>query len=288
MQLTFLETLLAVHRFGSFSTAAQSRNMTLSALSMQMKALEEDLGVRLFDRQFRPPKLTPIGEKIAREAQAVVQAQARLRSHCAVGDALNGQFHVGFVNSVAARSLSAFLRHAKTRAPAAQFSFETGLSEVVCEGVRMGRLDAAIATDIAEATAGLITHALFQEEMVLIMPRSDGASEHDVLGSALPFFHFMPKSGIGRLIAQFLEQRDARPRKTVVLDNIEAITTCVGDGLGYSILPKQEVDRYGQGRIRSVSWSPRPFFRTISLVTRADPLSDIWRDPLRALAQASV
>ncbi|MEM9783416.1 MAG: LysR family transcriptional regulator [Pseudomonadota bacterium] len=288
MRTAFLESLLAVHRFGSFSTAAQSRNMTLSALSMQMKALEEDLGVALFDRTFRPPKLTPIGETIAAEAREVVRAEARLRSHCASDEALTGHFHIGFVNSVAARALSAFLKHAVAAAPSARFSFETGLSEVLCEAVRTGRLDAAVVTEIAEATAGLASHPLFEEEMVLIVPRDFAGHEHSALGAQLPFFHFMPQSGIGRLIARFLDRLKAAPRQTIYLDNIEAITNCVGNGLGYSILPKGEVERYGAARVEAFSCAPQPFFRTISLVTRTDPLSSIWRDPMLAVARSSL
>ncbi|KIC12037.1 hypothetical protein RA19_05350 [Leisingera sp. ANG-M1] len=288
MRISYLETLLAVRRFGSFSTAAQSRNMTLSALSMQMKTLEEDLRVSLFDRSFRPPKLTPIGEKIAADARLVVEAEARLRSHCSQDSGLNGQFHIGFVTSTAAHSLSSFLRNAGKLAPLARFSFETGLSEVLCEAVRAGRLDAAIATEIPEATAGLVCEPLYSEEMVLVAPPGQDASSHETLAAALPFFHFMPNSGIGRLIAQFCGSLEVAPGQSIYLDNIEAIINCVSEGLGYSLLPKHEVRRYGEGRVQAASCLPQPFFRTISLVTRSDPLSGIWRAPLLSLVRASV
>lgn len=288
MRTSYLETLLAVHRFGSFSTAAQSRNMTLSALSMQMKTLEEDLGVSLFDRTFRPPKLTPIGEKIAIQARAVVAAEAQLRSQCSQDDALNGLFHIGIVTSVAARSLSAFLRQAQSLAPDARFSFETGLSEILSEAVRSGRLDAAIVTEISDATTGLISTPLLSEEMVLVAPQSEGAFDPAHLPTQMPFFHFMPNSGIGRLIAQFCQDLKVSAPQSIYLDNIEAIVTCVANNLGYSLLPKDEVLRYGANRVRFYSCPPRPFFRTISLVTRPDPLSDIWRAPLLAVTRAAL
>lgn len=288
MRTSYLETLLAVHRYGSFSTAAQSRNMTLSALSMQMKTLEEDLGASLFDRSFRPPKLTPIGEKIAIEARMVVEAEARLRSHCSEEDELNGQFHIGFVTSTAARSLASFLRCASTQAPHARFTFETGLSEILCEAVRAGRLDAAIATEISEATAGLVCEPLYSEEMVLVTPLGHEELRQEALAAQLPFFHFMPDSGIGRLIAQFCGSLDVAPKQSIYLDNIEAIINCVSEGLGYSLLPKHEVYRYGETRVQASSCLPQPFFRTMSLVTRADPLSSIWRGPMLNLIRASV
>ncbi|MDA7963589.1 LysR family transcriptional regulator [Ruegeria sp.] len=286
MRTTYLETLLAVHRFGSFSTAAQSRNMTLSALSMQMKTLEDDLGAPLFDRSFRPPKLTPVGEKVALEAKTVVEAEARLRSYCSENDTLSGQFHIGVVTSMAARSLSAFLRSAASQAPLARFSFETGLSEILCQDVRAGSLDAAIVTEIPEATAGLVCDGLYDEEMVLISPLNCNDLDHEELARNLPFFHFRPNSGIGRLIAKFCTDLEVTPKQSIYLDNIEAIVNCVRDGLGYSLLPKEEARRYGGGNIRSFSCPPKPFFRTISLVSRSDPLSDIWRAPMHTLARS--
>ena len=287
MRTSFLETLLAVHRFGSFTQAARSRNMTLSALSMQMKTLEEDLQAQLFDRSFRPPKLTPLGEKVADEARLVIEAEARLRSHCS-GEALNGRFHLGFVTSLAARALPDFLAAAGEAAPNARFSFETGLSETLCQGVRAGRLDAALVTDIPEATTGLVSDRLFDEEMVLVVPMAQHSLGLEQMAARLPFFHFQAETGIGRLIAQFLAQIALERGQTVSLDNIEAIVACVRRGLGFSLLPLGEVERYGQGAVHRMSCPPRPLFRTIALVTRPDPLSEIWRGALARLAGESL
>ena len=213
--------------------------MTLSALSMQMKTLEDDLNVALFDRTFRPPKLTPIGKKIVHDAKQVIEAEAKLRSHCSTSNELSGQFHIGFVASLAAHSLSEFLRLATLQAPQACFSFETGLSEILCEAVRSGRLDAAIVTEINEATADLESDPLFSEEMVIVTPNSQEKLDYKSLAENMSFFHFLPNSGIGRLIARFCNDLEAQPNHSIYLDNIEAIVNCVSDGLGFSLLPKK-------------------------------------------------
>ena len=56
MQTLPLKTLLKIKQVQSFAMTAEHLNMTLSAVSMQMKTLEQQLGVSLFDRQFRPPQ----------------------------------------------------------------------------------------------------------------------------------------------------------------------------------------------------------------------------------------
>ena len=84
--------------------------MTLSALSMQMKTLESQLGVALFDRAFRPPQLTPLGRQIAQQAGKVVAAQIELQHIAASPEPLSGHFRLGFIPSASVRLLPGFLQ----------------------------------------------------------------------------------------------------------------------------------------------------------------------------------
>ena len=82
MNIRALETLVQISQVQSFSTAAEIRNMTLSAVSMQMKALEAELDVELFDRQSRPPRLTPLGRQVAVQARAILSERDGLTMLC--------------------------------------------------------------------------------------------------------------------------------------------------------------------------------------------------------------
>ena len=68
-----LETLLAITHHGGFAAAARAVNLTASAVSQQISALEAELGVQLFDRDRRPPVLTAKGAEMVRSAQSILQ-----------------------------------------------------------------------------------------------------------------------------------------------------------------------------------------------------------------------
>ncbi len=288
MQISSLETLVAIAQHGSFSRTAEIRNMTLSAVSMQMKSLEDALGAQLFDRRFRPPKLTPLGLRVAQDAGVIAEAYALLRSRCVSVSELAGVYRIGFVPSASARILPKLLRVATQQAPQAKFRAATALSEQLCDQVRNGQLDAAVVTEIEEATFELRCETLIEEEMVVAAPSSSQAQDFADLAATLPFLQFMPSSGIGRLIAQYRDRMRLMSSEVITLDSIEAIVHCIRNGIGYALLPRPDVERYGADQVRILPCRPQPLFRNLSLVTRDDALAATWRPKLQMLLEASL
>ena len=283
MRISYLETLLMISKVSSFSEAAQVRNMTLSALSMQMKTLEEELNVKLFDRSFRPPKLTPLGHQIAESAQKILEAAEELKSKCSQDGAMVGTFRVGFVPSTAVRILPVFLKEANNKEPLADFKLSSGLSENLCDSVRRGQIDVAVVTEIEDEIYELASIPIVEEEMVIVAPKSYAHKTLRELSKELPFIHFMPRSGIGKLIKKFCLDLDLNPTSPIVLDNIESITSCVRQEVGFSLLPKPDVLHYAKEDVHFFSCAPAPVFRKISLVARQDPLSQMWQTRIAAL-----
>lgn len=270
MQTRSLRTLVRVSKVGSFAKAAEQLNMTLSALSMQMKALETELGVDLFDRSVRPPRLTPIGRTIVEAATPLLQREDRLLNLCRPTDTLVGHFRIGFVTSAAVRLLPDFLKNAKRDAPQATFAFETGLSKVLQEKVVNGQLDAALVTD-AEGVPDALSELVLREEP-FVFAAHESLLKDGLVGllSEHPFFHFMPNTGIGKLIAGEMLKHD-RPKEseTIVLDNLEAIMECVSAGLGFTLLPAPDVVRYRSAQVKSIRL-PKASARKLVLATVRD------------------
>ncbi|WP_170760889.1 LysR family transcriptional regulator [Ruegeria lacuscaerulensis] len=288
MQISAFETLVAIAQHSSFSRTAEIRNMTLSAVSMQMKSLEEELGASLFDRRYRPPKLTPLGIRVAQDARTIVDAFSVLKSRCVSTGELTGAYRIGFVPSAGARILPNFLRTAKQLAPKAMFHTSTGLSETLCEQVRTGQLDAAVVTEISDATFELCCETLIRDEMVVAAPLPSKAGGLIELSQTHPFLHFIPSSGIGKLIAQYCDQMQLKSSDVIILDSIEAIVNCVKNGIGYALLPKADVIRYGADQVLVLPCEPQPLFRNISLVTREDALTETWRPKLKSLLKTDL
>ena len=79
MSLRHLETLVAIADCGSFRVAAARLGVTQSAVSMQMKALEAELRAEIFERDRRPPTLSPLGEALVDRARELVNGYEELR-----------------------------------------------------------------------------------------------------------------------------------------------------------------------------------------------------------------
>ena len=263
MQTRALKTLVKVAQVGSFVQAAEHLGMTLSALSMQMKALEAELGVALFDRTVRPPRLTPVGRMVVEEAGGVLVREERLLEICRPDADLVGRFKLGFVTTAAVRLLPGFLKAAQ--GGRAQFTLETGLSAVLQERVRTGQIDAAVVTNADGLPSALSARLLRQEPFVFAAHARLMDGGLDRLLAQETFFHFMPDTGIGKLIAGAI----GKPRDVVVLDNLEAIMECVAHGLGFTLLPVPDVERYLTEDV-TVLPGPEGLQRRLELVLRKD------------------
>lgn len=250
--------------------------MTLSALSMQMKALETHLGAALFDRSFRPPKLTPLGRRVAQQGETVLTAQRRLTEICATGDPLAGQFRLGFIQSASVRILPGFLTRIKATAPGAALEFSTGLSEDLCRDVALGLLDAAIVTRVDHPRSAVQFTVIGSEEMAFAVPARHAATPLDALPMALPFIHFRASSGIGNLIAGSLRALPDQPRETLFLDSLEAAVECVKAGLGYTLLPLPDIERCADGRVFIHRSREGAMWRDLALATRPENHDTLW------------
>ncbi|SFR42546.1 LysR family transcriptional regulator [Litoreibacter janthinus] len=283
MQTRSLETLVRILQVQSFSQAAVLQNMTLSALSMQMKALEADLGAELFDRSFRPPRLTPLGRRVAEQASEAIIAVHALRDLCNAGAGLSGSFQLGFIQSASARILPKFVTLARKREPQAVFRYSTNLSEALTEQVALGQLDAAIVTRVDGAAGGLHSDLIASEPMALAVPSDFAHIPPDQIVQHLPFVHFRPSTGIGKLIAASMDLGASPTHATLVLESIEACMECVKEGVGYTVLPTPDIRRYADGRVYIAQSSPAGLRRDLVMLTRDDPQAATWRPKLLAL-----
>lgn len=250
---------------------------------MQMKALEDSLGLELFDRSVRPPRLTPIGRAVALETVPLLLQEDKILELAHSRDDLTGRFRVGFVTTAAVRLLPGFLQASSRAVPRATFEFETGLSAVLQNKVIVGQLDAAVLTDAEGVPTQLSYRMLRQEPFVFAAHKSLLENGLQGLLSDGVFFHFMPNTGIGKLIERAMLDFERPPKaKTVVLDNLEAIMECVATRLGYTLLPAPDVERYRISGIETLT-APKSLRRNLVLVTQRDSALDRSSAKLAAL-----
>ncbi|MEO1601762.1 MAG: LysR family transcriptional regulator [Pseudomonadota bacterium] len=281
-----LQTLVAISEIGSFARAAEHLNLTLSAVSMQMKGLEAELGAELFDRATRPPRLTPLGRAAATRARDILAGERSLRDLCRPGSDLAGDYRIGFILTAGVRILPGFLGRARAEAPEARFVIETGLSETLAQRVARGELDAAVITG-GEPEPGLRLTPLAEEELVYALPPGAATWSAETCFERLAFLQFAPGTGIGRLVAGHLAQQGLEPRERVLFDGIEAIMECVATGIGFTALPQPDVERYAGAGVSVLPMRDPPLTRRVVLATLAGSRTDRERDRLALLARGT-
>lgn len=145
MTLTQLSYIVAVDKYRHFATAAEKIYVTQPTLSMQIHKLEEQLGVKIFDRSKSPVVPTEIGETIIREASVILKQARQIEDLAKLSDGvLKGTFRIGVIPTIAAYLIPIFLRPFMEAWPEVELVFEEKLTSQVLEGLQDDTLDIGI------------------------------------------------------------------------------------------------------------------------------------------------
>lgn len=142
-----LRTFVAIADAGSFTRAAEIVHKTQSAVSMQMKRLEERIGRPVFERDGRASKLTESGERLLDYARRIVRLNGECVASFADSD-LAGRITLGLPDDYAERYLPEILAAFSRSNPRAEVTVVCEPTPFLVEGVRSGDLDLAIITHV--------------------------------------------------------------------------------------------------------------------------------------------
>lgn len=238
MNLRQLDTIIAIAERGSFTAAGDAVGLSHSAVSLHVKALEQELGVALVDRTQRPPRLTARGGALVEQARRMAALADDIR---ALGSdaVLAGSLAVGVVPTAMVHLLPPALARLKALHPKLAIRVRTGLSSELAQAVRMAEIDVAVATRPDVMPEGLALHEIAREPLVVIAP-GDSAEDTDAgLIAAHPFIWFSRKTWAGQQIERLLHARGLHPPEAMEVDSMEAIEALVAHGLGVSVVPER-------------------------------------------------
>jgi DNA-binding transcriptional LysR family regulator len=266
MNLRQLRTLVAIAEQGSFTAAGRAVGLSHSAVSLQVKALEDELGITLADRSQRPPRLTPRGEALVGQARRMAALEEEIRA-LGLDQALAGTLAVGVVPTEMVHLLPPALARLKARHPKLALRVRAGLSSELAEAVRGGELDVAVATWPGIAPEGLALHEIAREPLVVIAPVDAPEATVPELIAAHPFIWFSRKTWAGQQIERLLAARGLRPREGMEADSLEAIAALVAHGLGVSVVPERPGASFPD-RLRRLALGGPDAFRRLALIER--------------------
>ncbi len=143
LESDILRSFIAVAEHGNITRAAEDLFRTQSAISVQIKRLETEVGQPLFIRQARGMVLTPPGERLLTQAQRIVAMLDQAAADLA-GDPISGHVTVGIPDDYGSDLLATILADFANRHPAIDVSITCGFSVGFEEAVRRGTLDIAV------------------------------------------------------------------------------------------------------------------------------------------------
>ena len=142
MDLRVLRYFLMVAREQSFTKAARQLNITQPTLSRQLAALEEELGVRLFDRGGHSITLTNEGLLLKRRALEIVDLEDRIVSEFKGGNAsVEGMITIGCGEFMAVELLAGICKSYKEKYPLVRFTIHTGTADTISDMMNKGLVD---------------------------------------------------------------------------------------------------------------------------------------------------
>lgn len=263
-----LKTLVAIHAHGTFAQAADVVALTPSAVSQQIHALEEELGVTLFDRSSRPPKITPEGMQVLDMARDVLHRVDETRASLR-GDLFAGSLMLGSVRSSAMHLLPDAIVHMRARHPKLTVNLRVAMSTALIADVAAGRLDAAVVAEHTGFPTALRWSPFLREPLWLIAPPGTPRQDPATLLNTMPYVRFQSSVPLAHMIETELSRLGVVTQDVATVDNVGTIITWVRQGLGISVAPHgMLVDPLDSGIVRIPFGVPQ-LTRQIGLVERA-------------------
>ncbi len=254
--LTTLRLFMAVARTRSFSEAARSANLSQPALSRTIRLMEEDLGVRLFDRSSRRVELTSAGTMLVPTVERLIadfdHAFATLSKDLT---GMRGRIVIGALPSFAAASLPRAIRDYIARSPSVDIVIRDDIAGTLYRQLRDGQIDLAFVTEMDEPDYRF--EPLLSDRCVLAF---QSGSRFDVPGEApwstladAPFLAMATSSSVRAMSDAALLRAGISVRPLYEVSQLVTMGGLLAAGLGVTVLPHSTITMLANP---AVAWRP--------------------------------
>jgi DNA-binding transcriptional LysR family regulator len=281
MELRQLTIFRAVARTLNFTKAAASLNYVQSNVTAQIHALEEELGVPLFDRLGgKQVVLTDAGHQLLEYAERLLDLAEEARATVSMRGEPQGTLKIGATPTLCIYRLPSLLHTFRTRYPRVRLIFRPSPGSELRSLVRTGSIDVAFVFEEADHKGGPGDEPLSREPIwVLASP------DHALVGREV-----VVPSDLGKMdlllteagccyrshFERVLSRASVYPATTLEFNSIEAVKQCVMAGLGLTILPAVAVAaELSQGRLLKLPWMGPD----LTVVTHVVWHKDKWLSP---------
>ena len=240
MDIHQLRTFVAVAREGSVTRASERLALSQPAVSAHIKAIEDTLGLTLFERTARGMSLTADGQRLLAKAEQTLNAHQELMSEATrIKGRLAGTLRLGSSSNSSTEILARLLMTLAERCPEVEVVLRHGTSTEVLAGLRNGSLDAGFYNEAGEPAAELATVDVARFGIYLaaapgLVTTSQPLDWQSL--AALPWI--CPSSGTccGQAAENLFQRQQIRPKRMINIDRESVTRTLIAGGVGVGLL----------------------------------------------------
>ena len=271
MELRQLKTFQTVARLLSFNRAAESLNYAQSTVSVQIKLLEEEFGVPLFNRLGKRVRLTEAGHMLVRYSQKMLDIEKETMGIVSGWEETQGSISVRIPQSIGTYVLPSVLSKYQARFPRIGFDISTCAYDELIHELRAGITDVAFLLADSIPFSELKTEALCIEPLVIVsspehvLAQKSAITIQDLSGQTI----LLPKHDCSykMVFREMLTEENVEPATFMAFNSIESIKQCVLRGIGIAMIPmmaiKQEV---AQKKMTILPWTEEKLETAILMI----------------------
>lgn len=260
MTLQQLEYIMAVYRLRHFAKAADYCDVTQPTLSSMIQKLEDELGMKIFDRKRQPIQPTKAGMKVIEEAWKVLSRAKKLRQTVEEEkQTLTGTFEVGVLPTIAPYLIPHFFPQLMNEHPEMDVRITEMKTEDMCRAVRRGDIDAGILARVG-GLEGMDCMPLYHEQFLAYVAEDDPLFSKEFIRPSDLSGEYLWLLDEGHCfrdqLVKFCHLKSAaRSKKSYNLGSIETFMRIVENGKGVTFIPQLALSQLTDGQKRLV----RPF-----------------------------
>lgn len=258
MEIKQLKAFVAIAEEKTFTAGAKRVHVTQAAVSMQIRQLEEEVGLPVFTRTPRRVLLTEAGERLLERARRILREHdSALEELAEIAGAEHGRLRIGSASAMfATEQLPSILEKLKKKYKNAEVSVSSGTSNKLVDKIMHGEIDIAFVSLPIE-TSSVQTELLFSDEVVAVAhPSHKLAKEKYISAARLAGENLIlgEKGGnTRRMIDDFFDAHHLKPHVVMELSRQEAINKMVENNMGVGIAgAKNSAADVKKGKL--VSW----------------------------------
>ena len=276
MTIIQLEYAISLATYKSFVSAAEKSFVTQPTLSLQIQKLEEELGIKIFDRSRHPIEITPMGKVIIDQVRKTLEEFERIHELIQQQqNVLTGTFKLAVIPTIAPNILPSLLENYSSNFPDIRLDVKEMETHRIISALRNNEIDAGLLSTPLEEK-DIKEYPLFYEPFVAYFRKDDQLLQKRMIDAGdveldriwlLNEGHCM-RNQIIDLCSDQVQRLQAKKAYRYESSNVETLRRMVDKNGGMTILPELSVSEFGEDRIENVRYfnDPEPV-REISLAT---------------------